>query len=148
MKPEVTVELATPHRRRRRREDVRRNRSVTEAADVSGRNSVRRRARPDASLYRRVGRARALTSYASAVRLLSLTSYVFSPTSSLLTLRCGVASSTVVSDFIFFFYAVSRPWGLLLLSSLQASNYSPVVEAGHWVEVDRTVKFGAAPSLT
>ena len=55
--------------------------------------------------------------------------------------------STVASDFIFFYYAVSGPWVLLLLSTLQTSNDSPCVEVGHWVEVDRTVKFGAAPSL-
>ena len=65
--------------------------------------------------------------------VLRLLAYVF-------VFGAGFASSTVVSDFTFFFYAVSRPWGLLLLSSLQASNYSPFGEVGHWVEVDRTVK--------
>ena len=85
-----------------------------------------------------MGRARALMLYVFGCftsYVLRLLAYVFAAYA-----RCGVASSTVTSGFIFSFYAVSRPWGLLLLSSLQASNYSPFVEAGHWVEVDRTVK--------
>ena len=77
-----------------------------------------------------------LTSY-----VLRLLAYVFVFGAGLLVLPSLPASSSSSTP--------SRDRGvLLLLSALQTSNDPPRVEVGHWVEVDRTVKFGAAPSLT